>query len=175
MKNKTLKELKDLCKKNNFKNYSKLDKNNLIKFIKKNMKGGVNNYNFNGTFNRESLRLSLNINEEELNKLKKIRLNNHTITEIDIKTFDGLNNLTELFIYCNNILTIKPGTFKGLRNLKLLNLMVDKLQEFEQGTFEGLINLETLEKSAELTVDDINHNYNPFHIRKLQQYKFRNT
>ena len=40
IKDQTLKELKNLCKENNLKNYSKLDKNNLIKFIKKNMKGG---------------------------------------------------------------------------------------------------------------------------------------
>lgn len=41
IKDQTLKELKNLCKENNLKNYSKLDKDNLVKFIKKNMKGGT--------------------------------------------------------------------------------------------------------------------------------------
>ena len=50
-KSKTLKELKEICKKNNLKNYSKLDKNNLIKFIKKNIKGGT----LDGTLTNENL------------------------------------------------------------------------------------------------------------------------
>ena len=32
------------------------------------------------------------------------------------------------------------------------------------------LNLETLEKEAELTLDDVNHNYNPFKLNNLQYY-----
>lgn len=32
------------------------------------------------------------------------------------------------------------------------------------------VNLETLEKEAELTLDDVNHNYNPFKLNNLQYY-----
>ena len=55
----TLKELKSICKDNHLKNYSALNKTELIAFIKKNKKKKQNKKKvggFNGVLNRETLK-----------------------------------------------------------------------------------------------------------------------
>ena len=66
----TLKELKSICKDNHLKNYSSLNKTDLIAFIKKNNKKKQNKKKvggFDGVLNRETLlKLLGNITEDEL-------------------------------------------------------------------------------------------------------------
>jgi len=138
IKNKTLQELKEFCKKNNFKNYSKLDKINLIKLIKKNMKGGIS---FNGILNRESLLMLLGRSEEVLINLTELHLRSKNIKHIDKNTFNGLSNLTVLDLGENQITEIDKTTFNELSNLTELDLSFNKITKIDETTFNGLSNL----------------------------------
>lgn len=77
MKEKTVSELKELCKKNNIKNFSKLKKNELIKLLnKKNIKGG-------GLFNRETKR-----SFDEKIKYIHLQITRAKDLEIDLSSMD---------------------------------------------------------------------------------------
>ena len=68
-KNKTVEELKNICRIRNIKGYSKLRKDEIIKLIKKNMKGGNNITYYQTIFNR----LIRKAREQKIN----INLNNN--------------------------------------------------------------------------------------------------
>lgn len=61
-KNKTVEELKNICRIRNIKGYSKLRKDEIIKLIKKNMKGGNNITNYQTIFNKLIRKAGININ-----------------------------------------------------------------------------------------------------------------
>lgn len=61
-KNKTVEELKNICRIRNIKGYSKLRKDEIIKLIKKNMKGGNNITNYQTIFNKLIREVGININ-----------------------------------------------------------------------------------------------------------------
>jgi Leucine-rich repeat (LRR) protein len=152
----TLKELKSICKDNHLKNYSALNKTELIALIKKNKNKKQNKKKvggFDGVLNRDTLRVLLgnineeleNINEERLMNLRSLYLNNKTITTIEPGAFNGLTNLELLDLNLNQITTIQSGSFEGLTNLKRLRLDYNQITTIQSGSFDGLTNLKTLE------------------------------
>jgi hypothetical protein len=72
----TLQELKSICKKNHIKRYSSLNKDNLIKIIKKNlksrkkMKGGNNGY----ILTKDKLSEILSISPSNIKNMERIEL-----------------------------------------------------------------------------------------------------
>ena len=61
-KNKTVEELKNICRIRNIKGYSKLRKDEIIKLIKKNMKGGQNVTYYQTIFNKLIREAKVNLN-----------------------------------------------------------------------------------------------------------------
>jgi Leucine-rich repeat (LRR) protein len=144
----TLKELKSICKDNHLKNYSALNKTELIAFIKKNKKNKQNKKKvggLNGVLNRDTLKELLgNISEEKLLQKTIINLYDNQINTIEAGIFDGLTNLERLYLIKNQITTIKPGAFNGLINLQLLYLQFNKITTIKTNTFNELTILEGL-------------------------------
>ena len=144
----TLKELKSICKDNHLKNYSTLNKTELIAFIKnkkkKQNKKKVGGF-FNGILNRETLlELLGNISEGELINLEEISLYNKNITSIDPDTFNGLTKLKTLYLNNNQIKIIDPDTFNGLTKLQKLFLSNNQIKSIEPDTLNILTNLTEL-------------------------------
>ena len=163
----TLKELKSICKDNHLKNYSALNKTELIAFIKKNKKkkqnkkkvGGVD-----GVLNRETLLKFLgNITEEQLIEETTIKLNEKDIKNIQPDTFKGLKNLQKLNLNYNQIETIESGAFNGLTKLEELYLEYNQITTIKPDIFNGLNILKKLVlKNNQITtinpVETINNN-----------------
>ena len=147
----TLKELKSICKDNHLKNYSALNKTELIAFIKKNKKKKQNKKKcggFIGVLNRDTLKNLLgNISEEELIEKTTIHIQFKKITTIEYGAFNGLLNLEILELTTNKISTIEGGAFNGLTNLKELDLKSNQITIIQSGTFNGLTNLQELHLS----------------------------
>ena len=150
----TLKELKSICKDNYLKNYSALNKTELIAFIKKNKKNKQNKNKqnkkkvggFNGALNRDTLKeLLQNISEEQLKQKIILNLDNLNITTIKPGTFDELTNLRFLHLSNNQITTIEYGVFNGLTDLDELLLINNKITTIEPGVFNGLTKFKSLD------------------------------
>ena len=98
---KTIIELKEICKKKNLKNYSKLNKKELISFIKKNIKKGGNGKN-----NSPKLDFIEKLKDKEL-KIKLYNLinsSNRNYNSYQTFTYDELSKLTsfeQYLIYLN--------------------------------------------------------------------------
>ena len=144
----TLKELKSICKDNHLKNYSALNKTELIAFIKKNKKMKQNKKKvggFDGVLNRDTLRELLgNISEDELMQKTTIDLSGKKIEKIDSNTFKGLTSLQTLFLNNNQITTIKTGVFNGLTNLENLSLEKNQITTIQTNTSNELTSLQVL-------------------------------
>jgi Leucine-rich repeat (LRR) protein len=143
----TVKELKNICKKNGIKGYSLLNKEDLIKHIKKNlkrkMKGGLritNNGKKEFILDRSKLLEILKIDEKSLKEIKAIDLSDEKIqiTEIEKNTFKGLINLTNLNLSNNLIENIDHNTFDDLVKLNELNLSNNCIIRLEDNTFKNL-------------------------------------
>lgn len=89
----SLNELKNICREKGIKNYSKLNKSELMKYIKKNMRGG------NLILTRELLLKILNISEDTLLLRETIALRYNQITRIDPNTFNELSNFAINIIF----------------------------------------------------------------------------
>ena len=146
----TLKELKSICKDNYLKNYSALNKTELIAFIKKNKQNKKKQNKkkvggFNGTLNRDTLKELLNnSSEDNLKKITSLNLDNFEITTIEPGTFNELTKLKILNLRNNRITAIRRGVFNGLTSLKNLYLNKNQITTIEPGTFNGLTSLEDL-------------------------------
>jgi len=159
----TVQELKNICKKNNIKGYSYLNKEDLIKIIKKNlkkMKGGNDgnkvNYrrvNDDIILDRKTLLQILGYSSEyifhsknnaALKELTSIDLSNMNITEIKQNTFSGLSKLETLNLSNNKINKIELNAFRGLSNLKELNLNDNSITNIDGGILRGLRDLNYL-------------------------------
>lgn len=190
----TVSELKNMCKKNHIKGYSYLNKDDLIKIIKKNlkkkmMKGGdgnkVNAKRINGDdiiLDRKTLSQLLGYSSEHifysnnkhtLNDLTSIDLSNMNITEIKENTFSGLSNLETLNLSGNKITIINGSILKGLSNLKNLNLSNNEIYKIDQLSFNDLQKLETLNLSNNKITTLIKNEF--YGLRKLENLNLSNN
>jgi Leucine-rich repeat (LRR) protein len=171
----TVQELKSICKKNHIKGYSYLNKEDLIKIIKKNlkkqmMKGGDGNKvpvkrieeiigkRINGDdiiLDRKTLSQLLGYSSEHIfysdNDFKLyseniIDLSYCNIIEIKKDAFPILN-ATILKLDNNKITKIEDGAFNNLINLKELYLNNNNITKIEVGIFNEFSNLEKLDLS----------------------------
>lgn len=113
---------------------------------------------------------------KNLNKLKKLLLNDNKLHYLDGDKFQGLVELEELNITFNNLNNILPGTFNSdLRNLKLLNLSHNKLC-FNKGLeyFSNLVNLEQLCLNNNVIDQIEKHTFNGLINLKLLNLSFNN-
>ena len=181
-KTKTLLQLKNICKKNNIKNYSSLNKEELIKYLTKNlskMKGGNEII-----LDRSTLLDILNCTEEDLinlteielynNEIMKIEkgtfrklynlktliLSNNILTEIEEDNFSDLINLNVLMLNDNNITLIKDSSFKNLINLTEIELSNNEIMKIEKGIFSKLYNLNALNLSYNKLIEIEEDNFN---------------
>ena len=170
----TLHDLKSISRENHIKGYSLLNKEDLIKHIKKNlnkkkkMNGGGDiildrfflkslllpylRKNATGTLQIESLQIeSLLINETKIDistifkESQQYKRYTDNIVGIDPNTFKGLIKLEYLYLNNNQITQIEPNTFDGLSSLKELYLGNNIISELKENTFNGLSSLQKLE------------------------------
>jgi hypothetical protein len=144
----SIKELKVICKEKRIKQYSKMNKKELIEEIKKSkrrkiMKGGDGNNEV--VLERSKLLDLLKVNNNKLINLVEIILNkNYKITKIEANTFNGLSNLYRLYLNNNKIIKLKSNTFNGLNELGYLWLNDNEITEIEPDSFNGLSKLKEL-------------------------------
>lgn len=150
----TVPELKSICKKNHIKGYSYLNKDDLIKIIKKNlrkkMKGGDGNIvSESGTRIEISAKATKkNDNHITLDRKKLLELLGYSSEyRLYSKNNAALKELTSIDLSDMNIEEIKENTFKGLSNLETLNLSNNEITEIKRGTFDELSNLYSLNLS----------------------------
>ena len=160
----TVSELKSICKKNHIKGYSYLNKEDLIKIIKKNlnkkkmMKGGDGNeviakrINDDIILDKKTLSQLLGYSSEHIfysdNDFKLysddiIDLSKCNIIEIKKDAFPILS-ATTLILNNNKITKIEDGAFNNLIYLKQLYLNDNQITKIENGIFNELSNLEEL-------------------------------
>ena len=146
----TVHDLKSISRENHIKGYSLLNKEDLIKHIKKNLnKKKKMNGGGDIILNRSFLKFLLfpsvrRIASGNLQKLDN-QIESHLIdkTEIDISTIFKEYKQYKL-LYTDNIVGIDPNTVEGLINLKTLKLQDNRIKELKINTFNNLIKLEYL-------------------------------
>ncbi len=78
--------------------------------------------------------------------LRKLTIT-HTVLSLDSQSFNGLVNLTELFLISCEIDALPDGLFDSCAALKVVDLCKNKFIKFETSTFQNLVNLEKLNLS----------------------------
>ena len=128
-----LKELKEICKNNNIKNYSKLNKNELIKLINKNLKVGNNPQEINDK-SRYAItsmnNIKNNLNFSNIFEYNNIIYNKSTKTPLGEGSFGTVYSYNEL---TNNnkkkSIAVKEFYFNTKNEIKKLNALLDYLKE----------------------------------------------
>lgn len=179
----TVQELKNICKKNDIKGYSLLNKENLIKHIKKNLKkkmrGGSQRITNEGKIefilDRPKLLEILKIDEKSLILKEEIDLSYEKIqiTEIEKDTFTGLINLKKLNLSNNSIIRLADNTFKDLGELTELNLSINSINGLSKSEFTGLKNLKILDLSNNF-IEEIPNNVFT-HIKNIENINLSNN
>ncbi|XP_019620927.1 PREDICTED: slit homolog 2 protein-like [Branchiostoma belcheri] len=82
---------------------------------------------------------------KDLKDLEELDLDNNQITDIEVGSFDGLENLRLLFLYRNALEKLASGLFKGMTNLLQIYLSSNNITTVEDGAFEGLENLQLIQ------------------------------
>ncbi|XP_035663236.1 slit homolog 2 protein-like [Branchiostoma floridae] len=82
---------------------------------------------------------------KDLKDLEELDLDNNQITDIEVGSFDSLENLRLLFLYRNAIEKLSSGLFKGMTNLLQIYLSSNNITTIEDGAFEGLENLQLIQ------------------------------
>jgi Leucine-rich repeat (LRR) protein len=147
----TLHDLKSISRENHIKGYSLLNKEDLIKHIKKNlnkkkkMNGGQpNSIVLNSNTMREISRTSKNQYIPEYSNKISYSLSAKKIISINPNAFNGFTKLEKLILDHNKISELKVDTFNRLTSLKELDLKWNSINIVEPGAFNGLINLKIL-------------------------------
>ena len=84
------------------------------------------------------------VTEAHLAAIRGLNLSLQKITSLKTGDFDGLNNLTELYLYGNELSTLPTGIFNNLTQLTKLWLWDNNLSTLPSGIFAGLTELTTL-------------------------------
>ena len=122
----------------------------LIIILKNNFLNVIDNVGFANLQNLECLDLSSNLFSKlddsflKCQNLKELRLNNNSITDIDLTAFNELENLNYLSLNNNKIEKLYENTFKQLKNLRYLNLNDNCISGIDHNCFWELVNLQRL-------------------------------
>ncbi|MDE0015277.1 MAG: leucine-rich repeat domain-containing protein, partial [Candidatus Poribacteria bacterium] len=81
------------------------------------------------------------VTEAHLAAITKLDLGLKDIRTLKGGDFDGLNNLTELFLYGNLLFSLPPGIFDDLTQLTTLWLWDNRLSTLPAGIFDDLTQL----------------------------------
>ena len=84
------------------------------------------------------------VTEGHLEAIRKLLVNNESITALKEKDFEGLSSLGALWLYSNDLTSLPENVFSGLSNLTQLLLQYNQLTSLPENVFRGLSSLTTL-------------------------------
>ena len=87
------------------------------------------------------------VTDQRLRGIGSVDLVDSGITALKTGDFDGLDNMTHLYLIGNALTTLPAGVFEGLARVVWLRVDGNKLSELPAGVFEGLSSLGFLDLS----------------------------
>lgn len=140
-KNKTVEELKNICRIRNIKGYSKLRKDEIIKLIKKNMKGGNNITYYQTIFNYLIKKVQVNSNKTYYISLEsdknatywsgdKMAPNNYTLKARNMLQNPGsYNKATGPVSILNMVVRSSEDGFQSVSSIRVRPIYYSKSQK----------------------------------------------